>query len=493
MLVVSVTPHPGNARYRAGGFGGWVYAAQGPVPAAEHSLREMSELLCGPLCGWPGDRVLVLANESEPGNLPDRLITAFDGVTDVALFYFVGHGQITPDDQLSLALTQTRSEPKRRAATSLRFSDVRQALQDSDATTKIVILDCCFAGLATKPVLAGLAGDVLERTAGTGAYTMAATSAYTTAWYEDEPGLNRPQTYFTKYLVDLVKTGIPGQPSRLGLDALFLRLRENLAADGRPVPQRRAVDDARGYLFAYNAAPPQTHHDPEREVARLSRQLAEAEAQVQALRAEAAEREKAVTRLAESGQDTAGRQSELQEQIDVGTRKLDEIRAARAAAVVASVSAPAAEDLTPDQTERPAKPASRSRAKAARWLAAVATAAVTAILLVQFLPGSPTSSTGTTNAAGTTKPAEVVITAITYSLAEKVPDQKGYTPQTVAFGSNGILAIGSEPGQLHQRPGQRQHSAVEYRHQQSRRCTTPRSRRHGRQIDGLGTAQHHVP
>jgi hypothetical protein len=43
----------------------------------------------------------------------------------------------------------------------LRFAEVRQALQDSGAVVKIVILDCCFAGLATRGGLGPLAGDML--------------------------------------------------------------------------------------------------------------------------------------------------------------------------------------------------------------------------------------------------------------------------------------------------------------------------------------------
>ena len=72
---------------------------------------------------------------------------------------------------------------------------------------------------------------MVDLAAGTGAYTMAATSAYTTAWYESGPGSARPQTFFTKYLADLVERGIPGQPTGLKLDPLFRQLRENLAAD----------------------------------------------------------------------------------------------------------------------------------------------------------------------------------------------------------------------------------------------------------------------
>ena len=317
--------------------GTWEYPYLGSVPAAENSLRRMAGLLAGPLCGWPRERLLPLANEASPGDLPDRLITAFDSISDVALFYYVGHGQISPDDQLCLGLVQSRPDPNRRAATSLRFSDVRQALQDSGAAIKIVILDCCFAGLATSsPTLAGLAGEVLDLTAGTGAYTMAATSAYATAWYEDGPALARPQTHFTRYLADLIEEGIPGQPSRLRLDPIFKQLRDNLAADQRPIPSNRAVNDAREFTFAYNAAPLQTHRDPEREVVQLNQQLAETNEQIRVLKAEAAERASELERLrqlmATARPQDPREEHQLRDAISEASRRLDDTRAAQAAA-----------------------------------------------------------------------------------------------------------------------------------------------------------------
>jgi WD40 repeat protein len=334
--------------------GTWDYAYLSPIPAAENSVRRMSKLLVDPLCGWPQERLHVLGNERSPGDLADRLITLFDGISDVALFYYVGHGQIASDDQLCLGLVQSRLEPNRRAATSLRFSDVRQALLDSGAAVKIVILDCCFAGLAAaQPTMSG---DVLDMTAGAGAYTMAATSAYTTAWYEDSSESVRPQTYFTKYLVDLVERGIPGESPLLRLDVLFRQLRDDLTADQRPVPASRIVNDARDFVFAYNAAPPQTHRDTEQELAHLSQRLAESEdrraeadAQIRALVAEAAERVKEVARLkaltASAQSRTAEQQRELRDAIDRATRQLDDTKAAQAAAIAAYPSPPIADGL----------------------------------------------------------------------------------------------------------------------------------------------------
>ena len=224
------------------------------VRAAANSLDRMSNLLTSGLCGWPKGQVSVIRNEQGPGNLPDRLITLFEDAADVALFYFVGHGQVDIEDQLCLGLVGSRTEPHRRASTSLQFHAVRRAMLGSPAKTKIIILDCCFAGLANK--VANTLGpvDLLDRTAGTGAYTMAACSSYATAWFEDGPKRSA-QTYFTKYLADLIESGIPDEASALRLRTIFDWLRETLARDRRPVPEDRSIDSAGDFLFAYNAAP----------------------------------------------------------------------------------------------------------------------------------------------------------------------------------------------------------------------------------------------
>ena len=227
------------------------------LPAASKSLERITNMLTSDLCGWPRERVSVFSNEPGPGDLPDKLITLFYEVRDVALFYFVGHGQVDTEDHLCLGLVGSRTEPHRRAATSLQFRSVRQALLGSPATTKIIILDCCFAGLANKPSnTLGTPTDLLDKTAGTGAYVMAACSSYETAWYEKR-AKKEAQTYFTKYLADLIEAGIPGEPAALRIRVLFRQLRENLANDRCPLPEDRNVDAAGDFLFAHNAAPPQ--------------------------------------------------------------------------------------------------------------------------------------------------------------------------------------------------------------------------------------------
>ena len=215
----------------------------------------------------------VFRNESGPGDLPDRLITLFEDVCDVAFFYFVGHGQIDMDNQLCLGLVRSRPNASRRAATSLQFQWVRRAMLDSPAATKILILDCCFAGPASRPAnTLGTSDELIDMTVGTGAYVMAACGAYESAWFETD--VKAPQTYFTKYMADLVEAGIPGEPAGLRLHPMFIRLRENLVRDRRPVPTSRSVDEAKDFVFAFNVAPPEAQVDKDLEIKMLTERLA---------------------------------------------------------------------------------------------------------------------------------------------------------------------------------------------------------------------------
>jgi len=254
--VTDLVP-PDRARSRAVLVGTSQYDELTPVPAAARSLDRMHRLLTGPLCGWPDDRVTVIGEQRLPADLPDQLVDLYIHATDVALFYYVGHGQIDDEGQLCLGLVGSRLQTERRATTSLTFDAVRRALRASSAAVKVVILDCCFAGQAVygPHVLAGQNVDVTALISTAGAYTLAATGPYSTAWFESETDSPTPHTYFTKYLAELVERGIPGEPAGLTLDAIYHRLREDLPAAGKPVPTRTSRDRADTFLFARNAAP----------------------------------------------------------------------------------------------------------------------------------------------------------------------------------------------------------------------------------------------
>jgi hypothetical protein len=281
--------------------GTWEYEHLPAVPAAEHSLRRMQSLVGADLCGWPEDRVTVIPNRRRPGDLYDELIEAFSDTADdgVALFYYVGHGQPDDQDRLCLGLVGSRTEALRRSSTSLRFDDVRDALSGCPARTKIVILDCCFAGLAARSRATLSSGDVLDMTRGTGAYTMAASGAYMTAWFEAGEGIDRPLTYFTKYLADVVEAGIPGQPSGLTLDRIFARVQDNLVRDRKPAPTSTVRHEAGRFVFARNAAPvrDEAEQDEAAQIQRLRAELAAANEKLERSQAQERQNEQALREL----------------------------------------------------------------------------------------------------------------------------------------------------------------------------------------------------
>ncbi|MEU5125153.1 caspase family protein [Streptomyces mobaraensis NBRC 13819 = DSM 40847] len=230
-----------------------------PVPPAGNSLDRMAGLLTGPLCDWPAHRVHIERDPRRRGGLPDTLMTAYEDVTDVALFYFVGHGH-SVEDELCLALCESPEEGYRRTTIGLPFADVRAALRACEAQTKILILDCCFAGVATQPRHCLGDGHATERlidmTAGTGAITLAASGAYNKAGFEPDRVAPRPQTYFTKYFVDVVEQGVPGHPGGLPLNLVYARTADALARDRRPAPTCSSRHDAGRFILARNAAEP---------------------------------------------------------------------------------------------------------------------------------------------------------------------------------------------------------------------------------------------
>ncbi|MFE2262609.1 caspase, EACC1-associated type [Streptomyces griseosporeus] len=193
----------GTSDYRAG------FEGRRPMPAALRSLREMRRLLTGP-GEWPPARITTFKNKQGSGRLLQSITALLDDVEDVLLFYYVGHGQplVAGNGRfdLGLALTDTSEDAAQRALTSLRFRDLREQIEGSRARIKILVLDCCCAGIATR--FAEPASHLTDHAdqatpvRGAGTYIWAACGHTQRTFFEDGPeGL----TYFTKYLAEAVR------------------------------------------------------------------------------------------------------------------------------------------------------------------------------------------------------------------------------------------------------------------------------------------------
>jgi len=219
------------------------------LPAVTNSLRGMRDSLTDPtLCGWPADRVLVWENPADVRRLVRDLRRLTRTTPQVLLVYFAGHGTITPRGQLCMILGDTDADDA--DITGLEFDRVREAVLDSPADTKIVILDCCYSGRAIQALASS--ATVADSTDTRGVYTLTASDH--TAHVAALDQQTATATSFTGEFLDLIHTGIPGAPERLTLSDLYLHLRHRLQARGLPAPNQRGTDTADRYAFTRNAA-----------------------------------------------------------------------------------------------------------------------------------------------------------------------------------------------------------------------------------------------
>ncbi|MBG0826390.1 caspase family protein [Planomonospora sp. ID67723] len=204
------------------------------LPAVANNLQALSNLLQqSDLWGLPAEHCTVVHNPTSVNAMMDPLWQAREEAKDTLIVYFAGHGLMhSMESDLYLALVDSHKDRIYRA---VAYDTVRNELRESLAQRKIVILDCCYSGLAL-----GLLGtdDPTERVANsarvTGTYLMTATA-------ENRPALGGLDTYtaFTGELIHLIREGIPDQPELLELDTIFKHARESLRDKGLPTPQKR--------------------------------------------------------------------------------------------------------------------------------------------------------------------------------------------------------------------------------------------------------------
>jgi len=231
-----------------------------PMPAAANSLRRMQDLLVG-LCGWPSSAVTPFRDLSTGDPRLRKVSKLIGEATDVLLLYYVGHGFLLPGDDLGLALTDTDADAALHLITTYRLRTLREQLRyHCRARLRLIILDCCFAGIATKNAQGpgGLADRVDHASRIEGTYTWTASRASQQAVYEDGDG---GLTYFTKILHEVVVSGLPGKPDWLTLADVDLAVAQRFQelplpnTPIRPEQTRLAVGGLPGmFPFAPNAA-----------------------------------------------------------------------------------------------------------------------------------------------------------------------------------------------------------------------------------------------
>ncbi|MEU0561924.1 caspase family protein [Dactylosporangium sp. NPDC006015] len=220
-----------------------------PLPAVPNNLRHLAALLTDPdIWGLPAAHCTVVQDPASADDILDALHDAARDARDALVFYYAGHGLIEPDTfELYLTLPRTTPSPIHGA---VRFEDVRRLIAGARrCRSKVVLLDCCYSGLA----LAGAMGDpatVADRVVVGNSYVLTAAAETALAYAPPDEEF----TAFTGELVTVLRDGLPNGADVLEMEAVYWQLAAELSAKRRPMPQARARNDGHAIALARNRA-----------------------------------------------------------------------------------------------------------------------------------------------------------------------------------------------------------------------------------------------
>jgi hypothetical protein len=226
---VSVLPDPGASRAVLIGSSKFDHLEQ--LPAVANNLTALAEALSLPTSwGLAPQNCVVVSNPASNDEVMAELRSAVEQAHDTLLVYYAGHGLIDLQNALQLALPKSRQGW---VGSALPYDWLRQAVLAGPADRHVLVLDCCFGGLALG-TMAGTPG-LADQASVEGSYLLAAASE--TSYALAPPG--ETYTAFTGELLEVLRLGIPGGPELLELDAVYRHLRLSLGAKARPMPQAR--------------------------------------------------------------------------------------------------------------------------------------------------------------------------------------------------------------------------------------------------------------
>jgi hypothetical protein len=218
------------------------------LPAVRNNLLGLVAALTDPaVSGFDRAKCTVVADSGALRTAYRTLRDHARRAEDTLLVYFAGHGFVGAlRHELYLALPDT--DPDELQVSALPFEVIREVLRDCPATNRVLILDCCFSGLAVRDHMTSPTAMVLGQVDVSGTYTLASTSTNATAVAPS----GATYTAFTGELLTLLREGIPDGPELLTLGTIYPRLRLALTAKGLPAPTQRGTDTADLLALARN-------------------------------------------------------------------------------------------------------------------------------------------------------------------------------------------------------------------------------------------------
>ena len=221
------------------------------LPAVRSNLTDLADALANPLTGiLPRDHCTIVSTPDSTATFMRQLRAVAKQAEDFLLVYYAGHGvrdQIR-DDRLYLAVRET--DPEGPDGTAVPFDSVRDVIEHSPARTRVLILDCCYSGLAVG-AMSDSAVDIQEVAVGG--------TAVITSSPKNRRSLSPPgerNTAFTRELISLLTAGSPIPNEPLTVRTTFRSLQVALAARHLPEPKLKVTDTSSDVLLRRMPPPP---------------------------------------------------------------------------------------------------------------------------------------------------------------------------------------------------------------------------------------------
>ncbi|GAA1001948.1 hypothetical protein GCM10009555_107410 [Acrocarpospora macrocephala] len=208
------------------------------IPSVATTVEDVAATLTES-CGLDPAHLTTLADPADPAHVLAGLSEAMREASRAFLFYYVGHGlQDDRGQELHLATYATKRPAEAvPLLETLPYGVVGEMLARCEAEHVIVVLDCCFSGMAAPPRGNGTRGG-FDNVRTPGSYLLASSSHLTSSF---APSGSR-HTAFSGELIRLLTEGDPTGPPLLTLDYLYRSLTRSLPAKGFPLPYRQVTD-----------------------------------------------------------------------------------------------------------------------------------------------------------------------------------------------------------------------------------------------------------
>ncbi|WP_433365397.1 caspase, EACC1-associated type [Streptosporangium sp. CA-115845] len=222
----------------------------GAVPAVARTVADVGRCLIE-RAGLDAAHLTTVVDPRDPQEFGAALVRVADQAEDVLVFYYVGHGLISPRGELHLATRASVDLTQGIAGhQALPYSTVHEVLSTCRAPLVLIVLDCCFSGRARSAGRSGL--DEVFAAPQQGGYVLAAAGRDEAAWAPD----GQRHTAFSGALITVLAGGDPAAGPYLSVDGLYRSLSRALTEQGFAAPRRQATGFGDRQPLAVNPA----HH-----------------------------------------------------------------------------------------------------------------------------------------------------------------------------------------------------------------------------------------